>query len=479
MTKLNLYERACLVLLVFSATVSVSSAQTFTTLLSFDGSNGANPTFSSLVQGLDGNLYGTTAGQVQGGGSGTVFKITSGGMLTTLHTFCARRNCADGSGPYAGLELATNGTFYGTTAGGGVNSAGTTFKISPSGTLTTLHVFDDLDDLASPYAGLVQANDGGFYGTAELGGRTGGGTNHGGIFRTTSTGLETVGYDFCAEPFCPEGSHPFAGLIQGTDGNFYGTTSAGGAGKGGTVFKVTPDLHLMRLHSFATIDGAYPYAGLIQATDGNFYGTTELGGANGGGTIFQITSSGAFTTLYSFCAQASCIDGKTPVAGLTQATDGNFYGTTELGGANGAGTIFQLSSGGTLTTLYSFCAQTSCADGEKPLAGLFQATDGSLYGATSGGGTNNFGTIFRLAVGLGPFVETLPAFSKAGRALYILGTNLTDATGVSFNGTAATFTIVSSSEIKTIVPTGATTGFVTVTTPSGTLSSNLVFRVAP
>jgi uncharacterized repeat protein (TIGR03803 family) len=479
MTKLNLCRWIATVLLLLAATAIGSSGQTFTTLHSFDGSDGANPTFSSLVQGLDGNLYGTTAGQTDGGGAGTVFKMTPGGTLTTLHKFCARHNCADGSGPYAGLDLATNGTLYGTTAGGGSNSAGTTFKISASGTLTTLHVFDGSDDLAFPYAGLVQANDGSFYGTAELGGRTGGGPNHGGIFRTTAAGVETVAYGFCNEPYCPDGSHPFAGLVQGTDGNFYGTTSAGGAGKGGTVFKVTPDLHLMRLHSFATTDGAYPYAGLIQATDGNFYGTTELGGANGGGTIFQITPNGALTTLYSFCAQADCADGKTPVAGLTQATDGNLYGTTELGGANGAGTIFEIAPGNTLTTLYSFCAQTSCADGEKPLGGLFQATDGSLYGATSGGGTSNFGTIFRLAVGLGPFVETLPAFSKAGRALYILGTNLTGATGVSFNGTAATFTIVSSSEIKTIVPTGATTGFVSVSTPSGTLSSNVVFRVAP
>jgi uncharacterized repeat protein (TIGR03803 family) len=233
------------------------------------------------------------------------------------------------------------------------------------------------------------------------------------------------------------------------------------------------------LHSFDTADGAYPHAELIQASDGNFYGTTEAGGANGGGTVFQITPAGVLTTLYSFCAQADCADGKAPVAGLLQATDGNFYGTTELGGANGSGTIFQITTGGTLATLYSFCAQARCADGEKPEAGLVQATDGSFYGAASVGGTGSVGTIFKLAMGLGPFVKTLPTFGNAGGSAYILGTNLAGATAVSFNGTATVFTVVSATEIKASVPTGAATGFVTVTTPRGTLTSNVAFQVGP
>jgi uncharacterized repeat protein (TIGR03803 family) len=300
----------------------------------------------------------------------------------------------------------------------------------------------------------------------------------------TPDGTVTTIYKFCTEKLCPDGREPTAGLVQGTDGNLYGTTvysggAAGGGANAGTVFAVTPGGKLKGLHSFDSTDGAHPSAGLIQASDGNFYGTTEAGGANGGGTVFQITAAGTLTTLHNFCTLADCADGETPVAGLVQATDGNLYGTTELGGANGSGTIFQITTGGTLTTLYNFCAQVMCADGEKPEAGLVQATDGNFYGAASVGGTGSVGAIFSLSMGLGPFVKTLPTFGNLGGSAYILGANLTGATAVSFNGTAATFTVVSATEIQATVPDGATTGFVSVTTPSGTLTSNVAFRVGP
>jgi uncharacterized repeat protein (TIGR03803 family) len=168
---------------------------------------------------------------------------------------------------------------------------------------------------------------------------------------------------------------------------------------------------------------------------------------------------------------------KNPLAELVQATDGNLYGTTFLGGANNSGTIFKISLGGTLTTLYSFCAQPGCTDGTEPTGGLLQATNGILYGTTSAGGTEDYGTVFSLAAGLNPFVESLPTTGEVGTKVTILGTNLTRATGVNFNGTAAAFAVVSSSEITTAVPTGATTGTVEVTTPGGTLSSNVFFRV--
>jgi uncharacterized repeat protein (TIGR03803 family) len=163
-----------------------------------------------------------------------------------------------------------------------------------------------------------------------------------------------------------------------------------------------------------------------------------------------------------------------------QATDGNFYGTTRDGGANSAGTIFEITAGGTLTTLYSFYSQSGCADGEEPQGGLVQGTDGNFYGTTSsGGGTNSYGTVFSLVTGLGPFVETLTTSGKVGAAVKILGNNLTGATSVTFNGTSAIFTIASSTEITTTVPSGATTGKVEVTTPSATLTSNANFRVTP
>jgi uncharacterized repeat protein (TIGR03803 family) len=260
--------------------------------------------------------------------------------------------------------------------------------------------------------------------------------------------------------------------VQGTDGKFYGTTIRGGAYRLGTVFSITAMGMLTTLHSFDGTDGANPYGKLAQATDGSFYGTTEAGGANGrGGTVFKITSSGVLTTLHSFDGT----DGANPYAELIQGTDGKFYGTTYYGGTNHEGTVFRITPGGMLTTLHSFAGHPT--DGAHPTGGLIQDTDGSFYGTTNWGGAHARGTVFSLSVGLGPFVETHPTSGLVGKEVKILGTNLTGSTSVAFNGTAATFTVVSKSEITTTVPTGATTGTVQVVTPSGTLSSNVPFRV--
>jgi uncharacterized repeat protein (TIGR03803 family) len=181
---------------------------------------------------------------------------------------------------------------------------------------------------------------------------------------------------------------------------------------------------------------------------------------------------------------SNCADGSDVYAGLIQATDGNFYGTAELGGFPlcsfsdiGCGTIFKITPAGVLTTLYTFCRDTKCLDGNSPYAGLVQGTDGTLYGTTAGGGTQNQGTVFSLAVGLAPFVESVPGSGKVGVSITILGTNLTGATAVSFNGTAASFTVVSGTQITATVPSGATSGTVAVTTPSGTLNSNVPFQI--
>jgi uncharacterized repeat protein (TIGR03803 family) len=201
--------------------------------------------------------------------------------------------------------------------------------------------------------------------------------------------------------------------------------------------------------------------------------------------------SGKLTTLYNFCSQGgypNCPDGAMPFAGLIQATNGDLYGTTEQGGDNpceaglGCGTVFKITPSGTLTTLYSFCSQggyPNCPDGAIPFAGLIQATNGDLYGTTSQGGyaAYGYGTIFSLSVGLGPFVETLPTSGKLGKTVKILGTDLTGAASVTFNGAPAAFTVASASEITTTVPAGATTGIVQVVTPLGSLSSNVPFRV--
>ena len=242
---------------------------------------------------------------------------------------------------------------------------------------------------------------------------------------------------------------------------------------------------LTTLHKFtgSGSDGAGPTSALFQASNGDFYGTTQAGGTHGDGTVFQITSAGKLTTLYSFCAKTDCTDGANPSAGLIQATDGNLYGTTFSGGSNetpcngGCGTIFRITTAGAFTTLYNFCSKSGCADGSQPQEGLVQHTNGTLYGTTYYGGTDGLGTVYSLSAGLGAFVETLPTGGKVGAKVTILGTSLTGATSVSFDGTAATFKVVSSTEITTTVPPGAKTGVVQVTTSAGTLSSNVVFVV--
>ena len=283
--------------------------------------------------------------------------------------------------------------------------------------------------------------------------------------------------------------------MQAADGNLYGTTYAGGTGgcfgqDCGTVFKVTPGGKFTTLYVFCTQsycpDGSNPVATLIEGADGEFYGTTSTGGGTesacegGCGTVFKITSRGKLTTLYRFCSQNNCFEGTLPTGNLVQATDGTLYGTTLVGGGGyncnsiygeGCGTVFKINSG-QLTTLHAF----GTTDAGSPWAGLMQDTNGTFYGTTTGGNAT-LGTVFSLAVGARPFVETRPTFGKVGAAVEILGTKLKGATGVSFNETAAMFTVVSNTEIKTTVPTGATTGFVTVTTPGGTLKSNKKFQV--
>ena len=455
------------------------SAQTFTPLHSFDGTDGAWP-YAALVQATNGYLYGTTSGGGANGIGGTVFKITPSGTLTMLYSFCSQSGCMDGDQPFAALVQATNGYLYGTTTLGG--GYGTVFKTTPSGTLKTLHSFSSGADGGVPDAALVQATNGYLYGTTQGGGANGA---FGTIFKMTPSGMLTTLYSTCSQSGCPDGGYPNA-LVQATNGDFYGTMYLGGANGYGTVFKITPSGTLTTLYSFCSqganpdcTDGYEPLAALVQATDGDFYGTTYAGGANGYGTVFKITPSGTLKTLYSFCSQSACTDGAYPYAGLVQATDGNLYGTTYGAPFSSTyGTVFKITSSGTLTTLHSFGG----LDGAHPIAGLVQDTNGKFYGTTYVGGAStncNCGTVFSLSVGLGPFVETLPTAGKVGGLIRILGTNLTGATSVTFNGTAATFIVVSGSEITTTVPTGATTGEVQVTTPHGTLSSNPPFRVLP
>jgi uncharacterized repeat protein (TIGR03803 family) len=196
------------------------------------------------------------------------------------------------------------------------------------------------------------------------------------------------------------------------------------------------------------------------------------------------TSGGALTWTYDFCETTGlCVGGFQPASSLIQGTDGNLYGTTLYGGGgggvNGNGVLFQITTGGSYTQLYALCMQPECADGAIPSGSLMQATTGLFYGMTQGGGANGVGTIFSLSMGLGPFVEPQTTSGAVGATVNILGSGLTNASSVTFNGVSAAFTVVSGSEITATVPTGATTGPIQVVKPHGTLVSNVPFQVTP
>jgi len=457
--KVALAKTLCAVCVFCVMAAIASPAQNLTVLTSFTGFDGDEP-HASLVQGTDGNFYGTTNYGGPNAEGGTIFNISPGGALTTLYAFCGQYMCSDGDHSFGGVIQANDGNFYGTTQGGGANDNGTVFQLTPGGTFTTLYFFGG-EDGSAPTAPLLQGTDGDLYGTTAGGGRYGAGT----IFRMTLAGeLKTV-HSFHGA----DGANPTGALVQARDGNFYGTTSGGA----GTVFEIKPSGALTTLHTFSGTDGYSPVAGLVQAVNGNFYGTTFSGGAYGDGTVFEITPAGTLTVLHNFAGFPT--DGANPNAALVQATDGKFYGTTTNAGGADVGTVFKITPGGSRRTLYSF----DWASGEFPYSGLLQATDGSFYGTTGQGGASCCGTVYRLSTGLGPFVKTEPGSGKVGTAVIILGNNLTGATGVSFHGRPAMFTVVSSSEITATVPAGAGTGKVRVETPNGTLVSNVAFRVTP
>ncbi|MGA8429907.1 MAG: choice-of-anchor tandem repeat GloVer-containing protein [Candidatus Sulfotelmatobacter sp.] len=479
-------QSVCAIFLSCLAMTAGVTAQTFTKLLDFNGSNGADPYYGSLVQGTDGNSYGVT---FQGGvsancqalgvnqGCGTIFKMTPGGTLTTIYDFCQQSGCTDGYIP-TGITLSSNGNFYGTTYAGGTYGQGTVFRVTPRGILTSLYSFcvqANCADGRIPLGGIIQASDGNWYGTTFGGGNPGCGYGCGTVFRVTPAGQLTTLYTF------PSSGNPAAPLIQGRDGNLYGTATGNSGNSGSsTIFRITLSGTFTTVYQFD--QPADIYYGLVQGSDGNFYGTTAIGGSNsasncslGCGTVFKLTPGGTLNTLYNFCSQANCTDGATPGAPLIQSSNGKFYGTTSFGGSLQAGTIFSISSTGALTTLHSF----DVTDGAVPYGGLVQNTNGVIYGMTSSGGSTDDGVAFSLNGGLHPFASFVRNTGKVGSTVQILGQGFTGTTAVSFNGTPATYSIKSDTFLTATVPSGATTGLVIVTVPGGTLTSNRPFRVSP
>ena len=458
-------KRAGIILALACFLMLVSSAGAQVTLLYNFGTHAGDPAHpnypGSVVQGRDGSLYSTSN---DGGtdNAGTVFKITPAGQVSVLYSF----DGVTGALPSSGLTLGTDGNFYGTTFENGPSNYGTVFKISSSGKLTVLHAFDESDG-AFPWGAPVEGTDGAFYGTTEHGGSADCGT----VYRVTAGGSFKTLYNFDGTHGC----QPLAPLVLGNDGNFYGTTlvlTGGNNPNLGAIFKVTPAGAITLLHSFDGTHGAGPYAPLIQASDGNFYGTTVNGG-NNEGVVFRISPAGVFTDLHDFDLSQ---DGGEPFSALVQGTNGVLYGTTAYGGAFNVGTIYSIPLGsGSLNAVYSF----DVTSGTAPGAGLTQHTNGSFYGDSAWGGSDDLGTLYSFSHGLSPFVRLVTTSAKVGKTVQILGQGFTGTTAVSFHGKASTFHVVSNTYLTALVPNGATSGFVTVATPGRILKSNQVFRVIP
>jgi uncharacterized repeat protein (TIGR03803 family) len=446
-------------------------------LFFFNGPDGGYPC-AALIQGADGNFYGTTQ---YGGtyGNGTVFRITTNGTFSTLASL---NYYVTGANPIAALAKGADGNFYGTTTYGGIHDGGTVIRITPNGTLTALVAFKGSDG-AEPCGALVQGANGNFYGTTYSGGTYDFGT----VFSLTTNGTLTTLFSFDYS----NGAYPQSALAQGTDGNFYGTASVGGTNRYGTIFKMTTNGTVTTLFSFGNSNGAYPQGALVQSADGDFYGTTTYGGPNNYGTVFSMTTNGAVTSLNWFANS----NGSYPQAGLMQGADGSFYGTTVEGGTYGDGTVFSMTTNGALTTLFSFQG----ANGSYPSAPVMQGNDGNFYGTAAYGGLgfdglswSGNGAVFRLVASfppVAPLIVTQPANQTVpvgGTATFSVtatsptpptylwqrnGTNIAGATlssyttnGVQLSDSGSLFSCLVSNAYGSIATSNATLTVVTVVT---------------
>lgn len=370
------------------AAASAYGGATFTTVFEFPGA-AAKPGVA-LVKASDGNFYGTTS--TKGGyGKGAIYRVTPQGQIITIYSFTG---ATDGTSPSSSLVQGPDGNLWGTTSFNNNNTTyGTIYKVTLNGSLTTVHTFTGPDG-QFPAAELVLADDGNLYGTLSTG-TSGGGASSGAVYSITTAGSYKIIYSF---KFTDPGSSPKTALIKAKDGNFYGTTSSGQNGfPGGTVFKLTPAGTLTTLHSFTAATEGSASGKLVEGSDGNFYGTTSTGGANNRGTAFKVTPAGAFTLLKTFGSS----DGSPGGIGLVQASDGNFYGTSAGGGAAGNGFVFRLTPAGDYTAIYNF---SGVPDGANPNASLIDGGDGFLYGTTSAGAGDREavfrgdGTVFKIAL---------------------------------------------------------------------------------
>jgi uncharacterized repeat protein (TIGR03803 family) len=522
----------CVFLLTVATRPVAVYAQTYTDMHDFNGAtDGANPYFPGLIaQARDGDLYGTLS---TGGtnGFGTVYKITTSGAFQVIYSFTGGN---DGAHPYGGLVLSTDGNLYGTTHDGGANSQGTIFRITTRGTLTTLHSFIGTDGcqpqgppiarigsilygvtacqttytitssghfkllpgkLDGPsYAPLLLANDGNFYGTTNDGGNQ----FRGSVFKLTPSGAVETIYSFDVI----HGASPFGPLVQGSDGNLYGTTEGGGAAQNawGTIFKMTLKGSITVLKNFDldSADGGTPFAGLVAGSDSNFYGITDQSNGAPNGTIFKITKNGTFSVLHTFDQTDGALGYSTPM----QHTNGMVYGTTFEGGQDNFGAFWSLSN-----SLSPFCSIVGFPRGKSGttveiLGQGFTTASNVIFGSGSAtfkvvndtfltavvpdAGTTGAVTVTTSSGPLAskqtyrvlPVVTSFqPPSGPVGTKVTIKGSGFIGTTIVMFNGTKASFTVHSATKITATVPGGATTGKIKVTTPGGTATSATDFTV--
>ncbi len=367
-----------------------AQAQTVTYLGHFDGVNGKSPS-GPVIQASDGNFYGTT---VYGGvnAQGNVFRMTPSGKITSIYSFCSKANCADGQSPTAGPVLGKDGNLYGVTYSGGITNSGTIYKVTLNGKLTTLYTFNCGSTCANGNTptGISLGSDGNFYGTTTWGGAY----IYGVLYKITPAGKFTLLHSFCSSPNCTDGGIPIFPPHQGTDGNFYGGTNSGGTGGVGVVYKLTLSGTFTVLKNFcepsATCNtGFYPTT-VVQDANRNLFGTASNNGSYNSGTVFEITSANKFKVLHTFNYNG----GQAPTKGLTLAADGNFYGVgvndDDFASTAGFGTIFKVTPQGTFSTVHTF--------ENNPNGPLYQAADGNLYGVTGGDGSTDFGSVYRLTL---------------------------------------------------------------------------------
>ena len=449
---------------------SFANAQNFSVLYDFDWPGKNDPTWftstAMLAQGRDGNIYTTS---VLGGpvDLGTVFSMTPSGVLSVPLAFSYQ---AGGSDPESGLILGRDGNFYGAVGyvynAVACNGLGSIFKITPKGVLTYLYTFPTTGTVGAPYQ-VLQGQDGNFYGGTPTSYDVCGVITNATIFKLTPSGTLTT----LLETNVPVGVYVLA--FQATDGLFYGFDAT----NPGSIFRISPSGVFKILYQFDGTHGGQP-VGLTLGTDGNFYGTTKQGGSDNDGVIFKLTPTGQFSVLHTF---GSAMDAWVPQSGVVQANDGYLYGVTPTGGASNNGAIYRISPDGTgYSVLYSFDGVSAASPG----AALLQHTNGIFYGLSFGGGltcwyNQKCGTFYSFDMGLNPSVSLVVNFGKVSSPVQILGQGFKTASKVSFGAATANFKVISDSYMTATVPSGATTGAVTITTIGATLTSNKTFRVTP